>query len=114
MTNTILLVDDDAAVRWMLNKALTLAGHRVIEAANTAGALGMLSAFTPDLAIVDAGLGDGHGSSVCRALKRTAPGIPVMMISGAPEEDAGPADAFMAKPFNLAALSSRVGDLLAS
>lgn len=114
MTNTILLVDDDAAVRGMLSKALARGGYRVLEAENTAGALGMLGAFTPDMAIVDAGLPDGHGSSVCRRLKEAGRGFPVLMISGQPAEaaSAGDADAFMAKPFDLAAFSSRVRSLL--
>ena len=115
MTNTILLVDDDAGVRGTLNRVLTLAGYRVIEAGTQSAALGMLGGFTPDLAIVDAGLPDGHGSAVCLAVKKTGRRIPVMMISGAPAEEdaAGAADEFMTKPFNFAALTANVSRLLA-
>ena len=115
MTNTILLVDDDAAVRWTMNLALTRAGYRVIEASTQTVALGMLSGFTPDLAIVDACLPDGHGSAVCRAVKQSARRVPVMMISGeaVAQDAAGPIDEFMAKPFNFAALTANVGRLLA-
>lgn len=115
MINTILLVDDDAAVRWTMNMALTRAGYRVIEASTQTVALGMLSGFTPDLAIVDACLPDGHGADVCRAVKKAARRVPVMMISGEPAEAsrAEAADGFMAKPFNFAAFTATVGQLLA-
>lgn len=114
--NTILLVDDDTQVRGMLSKTLARGGFRVLEAGSTETALGMLGAFTPDMAIVDAGLPDGHGSSVCRRLKEAGKGFPVLMISGHPGEAASARDAddFMAKPFDLASFSARVQSLLAA
>jgi DNA-binding response OmpR family regulator len=115
MTNTILVVDDDAALRGLLKRVLTLRGYRVIEAATLGTALGMLGAFTPDLAIVDAALPDGHGGQVCRTLKKTLRGLPVMMISGEPSQaGSAPVDEFLAKPFDMNTLSTRVESLLAA
>lgn len=114
--NTILLVDDDIQVRGMLSRVLARGGYRVLEASDMGTALGMLGAFTPDMAIVDAGLPDGHGASVGRRLKEAGKGFPVLMISGEPAqaESAGDTvDAFMAKPLEIGAFASRVQELLA-
>lgn len=115
---TILVVDDDESIRDVLSVALTRAGHRVLQAGGLAAALGMTAAFRPDLVILDASLPDGDGMLVCSALRehpRTAD-TPVMMISGALEEapkgGRGP-DRFLAKPFRLEELRSRVAELLA-
>lgn len=115
--NTILLVDDDVQVRGLLSRVLARGGYRVLEAGDMGTALGMLGAFTPDMAIVDAGLPDGHGAGVGRKLKEAGKGFPVLMISGEPsqaEAAAGTIDGFMAKPLDLAAFSSRVSGLLES
>lgn len=115
MINTILVVDDDAAVRGLLCRVLARGGYRVIEAGDMGTALGMLGAFTPDMAVVDAGLPDGHGASVGRRLKEAGKGFPVLMISGEPFQEASApdvVDSFMAKPLELGEFASRVRHLL--
>lgn len=65
MTNdvkkTVLLVEDDEALRALYAKALRRCGHRVIEAENVCGAEAAVAAVTPDAVVLDAHLPDGDG-----------------------------------------------------
>jgi PAS domain S-box-containing protein len=79
---TILVVDDNEANRYALNRNLQRAGFRVIEASRGEEAL-QLARQNPDLIILDIRLPDLLGYEVCRILKadsRTA-SIPILNIS---------------------------------
>ena len=119
-TRTILLVDDDPAVREVLGIALARRGRRVLDAASGREALARARQCRPDLVLLDIDLPDMDGLQVCRALK-TAPetrSVRVIMVTGRAEprfrrmaREAG-ADAYCTKPFDLAHLERHIASLL--
>jgi CheY-like chemotaxis protein len=69
VTPSILVVDDDAAVRGLIVRILRSGGHAVVgEAGSVAEALARAEALRPDVALVDIGLPDGDGFSLTRQL----------------------------------------------
>lgn len=88
MTPTILLllVDDDAAVRLVLEESLTEGGYEVAIAENGAAALALLDAQTVRFrgVITDVNLGEGpDGWDVARHARELSPEVPVVYMSGA-------------------------------
>ncbi len=84
----ILIVDDDAQVRELLQELLQDAGHDVAAASDEAEAMAALAGGTPDVIISDFRLaGDRDGLELARALRRSvqqADGrrVPVIMLTG--------------------------------
>ncbi|MGW0664518.1 SpoIIE family protein phosphatase [Streptodolium elevatio] len=81
----LLVVDDNAANRYVLRSWLERAGHSVVEAADGTAALATLARLdpVPELAIVDVRLPDMSGFEVCERIKadpRTT-GVPVVHVS---------------------------------
>ncbi len=69
MVGSILVVDDDAAVRGLVVRILRSWGHTVIgEAGSVAEALACAEALRPDTVLVDIGLPDGDGFALTREL----------------------------------------------
>ncbi|HHW75963.1 MAG TPA: two-component system response regulator KdpE [Xanthomonadaceae bacterium] len=110
---TVLIVEDEHAIRRFVRTALEAEGHRVYEAETLRR--GLLEAGTrqPDLAILDLGLPDGSGVDFIRDLRAWS-GMPVLVLSARIEEydkvealDAG-ADDYLSKPFGVAELLARV------
>lgn len=67
---SILVVDDDAAVRGLIVRILRSGGYDVVgEAGSVADALECADALRPDTALVDIGLPDGDGFSLTRQLR---------------------------------------------
>ncbi len=70
MVGSILVVDDDAAVRGLVVRILQSWGHEVIgEAGSAAEALSCAETMRPDTMLVDIGLPDGDGFSLTRELR---------------------------------------------
>ena len=70
MVSSILVVDDDAAVRGLVVRILQSWGHTVIsEAGSVAEALSRAEVLRPDTVLVDIGLPDGDGFSLTRELR---------------------------------------------
>ena len=116
----ILVVDDDAAVRESLGRALRLEGYEVELASDGAEALERLDANgdDPDIVVLDVLMPNVDGLEVCRTLRRTGSRLPVLMLTARDEVsdrvaglDAG-ADDYVVKPFALAELLARVRALL--
>jgi two-component system, OmpR family, KDP operon response regulator KdpE len=109
----ILVIEDDAAIREVLQALLGSVGFRVIEAATAARADIEARAHKPDLLLVDLGLPDGDGLSVIRNVRTWSP-VPIIVLSARTMEeqkiaalDAG-ADDYITKPFSAAELLARV------
>ncbi len=109
----ILVVEDDDRVARGLVRALLRAGYRVVRAADVAEAYEAIAEQVPDLALVDMGLPDGHGSAVVRRL-RDHPATGVLIVTAQDGETdrvvglrAG-ADDYVVKPFSLAELLARI------
>jgi two-component system KDP operon response regulator KdpE len=109
----ILVIEDDASIREVLQALLGSGGFRVIEAATAARADIEARAHKPDLLLVDLGLPDGDGLTVIRAVRSWSP-VPIVVLSARTMEeqkiaalDAG-ADDYITKPFSAAELLARV------
>ena len=114
---TILVADDERAIRLLLEMILTDAGHRVLFAADGRQALERSERERPDIVIADVMMPVLDGATLCRKLKAglLTAGIPVILMSAAAESTAraAGADAFLRKPFDVAEVESLVQQLLA-
>jgi DNA-binding response OmpR family regulator len=115
--STILLVEDDAAITFMLSDVLTSSGYEVREAGTGAAARALVERVQPDLIILDLVLPDDDGLVLCSVLKNMAD-VPILICSGTQRRrDAFlslklGADDFIAKPFDIYDLLARIEVLL--
>lgn len=117
---TVLIVDDEFAIRDMLRMALEIAEYRVIEAENIQRAYTLIVDERPDIVLLDWMLPGGSGLELLRRLKRdeTSREIPVIMLTAKTAEDnviqgldVG-ADDYITKPFAPRELIARIRALL--
>jgi two-component system KDP operon response regulator KdpE len=113
MSTKILVVDDEPQIRRAVRNALANDADRVLEAGTVQQALDLAAAELPALVILDLGLPDGDGSTVCRELRKWS-AAPILVLSARHSErdkvsllDAG-ADDFITKPFSTLELQARV------
>ena len=109
----ILLVEDDSAIYQPLTSFLRGEGFAVRQASGQREALALLETEEFDLVLLDVGLRDGNGFSVCSAVKQRG-GTAVIFLSASGDEysvvtglDLG-ADDYIAKPFGIMEFLSRV------
>jgi len=114
---TILVVDDDRALRGALRRALTLAGYEVQVAEDGEQALELLAQTEPDAVVLDVGLPGIDGLEVCRRV-RLGSRVPILILTARDAVadridglDAG-ADDYMVKPFDVDELKARLRALL--
>lgn len=78
----LLVVDDEALIRWSLGEQFSSAGYEVAEAADGASALELLRADTPiDLVVLDLKLPDTDGLQLLKQIRLHSPDCPVIMMS---------------------------------
>ena len=116
---SLLLVEDDRLVQKVAIRVLERAGYDVEHAASVREALDRVAAgFVPDLLVTDVMLPDGNGKRLADELAESAGALPVLFISGYPDEVIaefgldGPRMEFLQKPFSPADLRQSVGALL--
>lgn len=97
---SILIVDDEPDVRFMIRLIFEHAGHQVTEAANGAVALQRIDEKLPDLIVTDIMMPAMNGVELIARLRAdpVMSGIPILAVTGDPER-AGQADGTLAKPF---------------
>ena len=113
----LLLVEDDAAIRGALIRALTERGHAVTSMGTAMTALQHLLASPPDLILLDLGLPDVSGYEALRMM-RAVSSVPVVVITARDDEadiirvlDAG-ADDYVVKPFGPGQIEARIRAIL--
>ena len=82
MPQSILIIEDDAAVRTSMALGLADAGFDVLEAAEAAAAMGLFLRAAPDLVLLDLGIGGEDGMVLLRNMKKVRPATPVVIVSG--------------------------------
>jgi len=120
---SVLIAEDDEAVRRVAERILETAGYRVTSCAAGVEALELLDDPTSrfDLLLADIVMPGMRGDDLARRAVATRPGLPVLFMSGysddAPPSELGPASgrvAFIDKPFDAGALLERLRELLGS
>ena len=113
MSARVLLVDDDRFLQENVGRLLRSQGYEVRTAGDGAEANRAAKEFAPDLAILDVGLPDTDGMSLCRTLRREHR-FPIIMLTALGESgekiqglEAG-ADDYLTKPFDPGELVARV------
>lgn len=116
---TVLVVDDDAAIRTVVAAALKREGYRVVLAQSLAELHDRLAAETPDVLVTDVVLPDGNGLEALGAVLATQPELPVIVLSAqntlataVRATEVGAFD-YLPKPFDLNVLSQAVRAALA-
>ncbi len=113
----ILVVDDEAMVRGLLKRLLTLEGYEVLEVEDGQAALEQVRKDPPDLILLDLMLPGRDGLDILGDLRLTTD-VPVILLTARGEEadrvvglKLG-ADDYVVKPFSAAELSARVQSVL--
>ncbi|HET7411939.1 MAG TPA: nitrogen regulation protein NR(I) [Pararhizobium sp.] len=116
---TILVADDDAAIRTVLNQALTRAGFNVRITSNAATLWRWVSAGEGDLVVTDVVMPDENAFDLLPRIKKARPGLPVLVISAqntfmtAIKASQRGAYDYLPKPFDLTELIGIIGRALA-
>jgi DNA-binding NtrC family response regulator len=116
-TPVVLVVDDEALIRWSLSEALTESGYAVRQAATGAEARALLASIDHDAVIVilDLRLPDVADLSLLREIRATRPEVPVVIMTahGSAEEAlqarALGAVQFVNKPFDVTDMVRLIG-----
>jgi two-component system KDP operon response regulator KdpE len=113
MNASVLIVDDEPAIRRLLRASLQAQGYRTQEATNGSEALAALSQGEPDVMLLDLGLPDLDGLDIIR-LVRGRSTLPIVVLSSRDDErgkvaalDLG-ADDYVTKPFGMDELMARL------
>lgn len=115
----ILVADDDAAIRTVLNQALSRAGYEVRLTSNAATLWRWVAEGEGDLIITDVVMPDENAFDLLPRIKRTRPDIPIIVMSAqntfmtAIKASERGAYEYLPKPFDLTELTSIVGRALA-
>lgn len=107
MTGTVLVVDDDDAIRGVVRSVLEADGFEVVEAADGPAALLLLDAINgrgPDMVVLDVMMPGIDGIEVCKRVDHDR--VKVVMLSARDDADtkdrarAAGADLYLTKPFS--------------
>lgn len=109
---TILVVDDELAIRRLIRLALERAGYSVTQAATAQEALNAADIGRPDVVLLDLGLPDRDGLEIIPLLKRSGAAVVIVSAREATEAkvvalDLG-ADDYVTKPFDTEEVLARI------
>ncbi|MER6460751.1 response regulator transcription factor [Streptomyces sp. NPDC048409] len=118
MPQTVLLAEDDRAIRHALERALSLEGYEVTAVADGVEALAHAHRVRPDVLVLDVMMPGIDGLQVCRVLRAEGDRTPILMLTALVETadriaglDAG-ADDYVVKPFDVEEVFARLRALL--
>jgi len=109
---TVLLVEDEPAIRRLLHAGIARAGYHVVEAGTGREALSALHIDKPDIALLDLGLPDRDGLELIGLMKSAGTSVVVVSARDATEQkvtalDLG-ADDYVTKPFDTEEVLARI------
>ena len=114
----VLVVDDDAPIRRMLERTLAADGYDVRAAADGGAALAAIERSAPDALVLDVAMPGLDGLAVCRRLRAKGLALPILLLTARDAVhdrvaglDAG-ADDYLVKPFAAEELLARIRALL--
>ena len=114
----VLLVDDDAPIRRMLERTLTAEGYAITAVADGGAALAQVERSLPDVIVLDVAMPGLDGLAVTRRLRAKGLAVPILLLTArdALHErveglDAG-ADDYLVKPFEVEELTARIRALM--
>jgi CheY-like chemotaxis protein len=116
VAETILLVEDESAVRSLVKRILTQKGYRVLEAADGAIALRLAAGHVGeiDLVLTDVAMPNLGGRGMVEELRELSPDLRILFMSGIPKEDVFPEKEvasrtpYLQKPFTSETILSQV------
>jgi DNA-binding NtrC family response regulator len=114
-SHTVLVVDDDSAIRFLCRVNLELDGWSVVEAATIAQAREAIDNGDVGIVLLDVHVGSGNGVEFLGELRDSHPGLPIVLLTGSvgsPTLEGADADAVISKPFTLDQLTGTVGRLV--
>jgi DNA-binding response OmpR family regulator len=104
----VLVIDDEAGIRRLIEDVLQVDGHQVLTATNGVSGMRVMRLERPDIVITDILMPDQDGLGIIRSMRQEFPEVKILAISGAgavgsldlllAAERLG-ADATLAKPF---------------
>ena len=113
-SGSLLIVDDERAIRLSLRSILENFGFDIVEAARGEEALSLVRSSRFDAVLLDINMPGIGGIEVCRMMRKASPRLPIVMLTVQGSEDrkvealdAG-ADDYITKPFQLRELTARL------
>jgi signal transduction histidine kinase len=116
---TVLLVDDDEAVRGVVRGGLEERGFKVMDADSGEAALAIADGEAPQIAVIDYAMPGMDGAQTAERLRQLMPKLPIIFATGyadtaAMERALGGSATVLRKPFDINALSDAVSRILAA
>jgi len=116
---TVLVVDDESAIRDVIHRVLTTAGYRVVTAAHGGEAIRLLGdpELTIDMVLTDIVMPGMTGATFAEQAHALFPGLPILFMSGYEQDSAraaglDPSAQIISKPFSRPTLLAKVTQLL--
>ena len=114
---SILVVDDEPELRFLLREILSMQGYQVYEASDGVKALVQFKLLQPDIILADIRLPSMDGISLLQAIRRQNQTVGILMISALPQTyqaakviELG-ADGYLQKPFTLEGIEEAIQGL---
>ena len=113
----VLVIDDDPSLLRALRLGLRAQGHEVVTATNGEQGLAQTALVAPDVVVLDLGLPDLDGLTVCKRIRQWSD-VPIVVLSATGAEERkvaaldGGADDYVTKPFGMAELEARIRSAL--
>ena len=118
-SETVVLVEDEAAVRTIIATVLRRQGYQVLEAATPGAAMAMVERHQGDidLLVTDVVMPEMNGPALAQRLVAARPGMRILFVSGyaeriLPLDSSNRNVGFLGKPFQASALAAKVREML--
>jgi CheY-like chemotaxis protein len=112
----ILIADDDETVRGLIVKIVRLSGHETMEARNGLEAVALFRSYPDsiDLIVIDLKMPVMDGHEAIRLIRESRPNAHILCVSGYSDDEVPSGAAFLAKPFTVEQVRTRVNEALAA